>query len=206
MTTKQGDKLKNHYESYNHVIKPLIAAYEAREHIFPTPIFNEIRAFNDHISRCYLDGADEAFVDKQLTRAGRHITRLILDLYKYMITSFHKGRESFEIKTKNVDLSIINNGDFLNNFTTLKTKSINALREAKRIEAITTSTQEEIFTHFEIAFNLYQENEALIESNFKQINWAKNKTLFKKAKPYLVCLLIAIATWLIRDLLNFNFI
>lgn len=41
------------YQDYNTVIKPLIAEVEARTEQFPLPLFNEIRALHDHISRCY---------------------------------------------------------------------------------------------------------------------------------------------------------
>ena len=44
------------YQSYNTVIKPLIAEVEARTEQFPLPLFNEIRALHDHIARCYSDG------------------------------------------------------------------------------------------------------------------------------------------------------
>ncbi len=38
--------LKEYYKTYNEVIKPLIADFEAREEQFPLPIFNEIRALS----------------------------------------------------------------------------------------------------------------------------------------------------------------
>lgn len=42
-------KVRELYESYNAVIKPLIAEVEARIEQFPLPLFNEIRALHDHI-------------------------------------------------------------------------------------------------------------------------------------------------------------
>lgn len=41
------------YKTYNDVIKPLIATIEAKTEKFPTPLFNELRAYNDHIAQCY---------------------------------------------------------------------------------------------------------------------------------------------------------
>lgn len=56
-------KLKNLYQTYNTVIKPLIADIEARYEEFPISIFNEIRAFNDHVARCYRIGIDANWSD-----------------------------------------------------------------------------------------------------------------------------------------------
>ncbi len=83
MTNSHNQILSQHYKLYNTVIKPLIATYEAREQKFPTPIFNEIRAFTDHIARCYIDNAEDDFITKQLSRAGRlSITKLARFLKK----------------------------------------------------------------------------------------------------------------------------
>lgn len=205
MNNAQINLLSEHYKTYNYVIKPLIAAYEAREHIFPTPIFNEIRAFNDHVSRCYLEDASTEFIDKQLKRAGRHITRIILDLYKYLIVSFSDEVNKFERKTKNVDLSIINNGEFYREFSEIRKSGINALREAKRVEATSTSTQDEIFSHFESSFNYFEELDKHIQNHFSEINWAKAKSMFKKHSWIVGVLVGCIFSWIIRDILNWNF-
>ncbi|MFA6865714.1 MAG: hypothetical protein WCS04_07955, partial [Sphaerochaetaceae bacterium] len=177
MDDSQIKTLKSYYETYNDVIKPLIAVYEAREQQFPTPIFNEIRAFNDHVSRCYLEDSNPDFINKQLKRAGRHISRIILDLYKYLIVSFDDTIKRFEKKTRNVDLSIISDGQFYVNFSGLRNNAINAIRTAKRLESSTSNGEDVIFAQFETGFNYYQETVELIDSNFAQINWAKTKSL-----------------------------
>lgn len=204
MNDSQIATLKSHYETYNDVIKPLIAAYEAREQHFPTPVFNEIRAFNDHISRCYLVDSTPDFITKQLNRAGRHISRIILDLYKYLIISFDKSIKRFEKRTRNVDLSIINDGQFYVNFSGLRNNAINAIREAKRLEASTSNGEEIIFAQFETGFNYYQETVELIDSNFANINWAKTKSLIKRSFWFWAAIISAIFSWLITDFLNSN--
>jgi len=205
MTDAQNNVLIEHYSSYNNVIKPLIAAYEAREQVFPTPIFNEIRAFNDHVSRCYIENASKDFIDKQLLRAGRHISRIILDLYKYLIISFSEEIKKFEKKTKNVDLSLVNNGEFYREYSSLRSSSIISLKEAKRLEATTDSDQNDIFSKFEESFNKFQETDNLITSHFSEINWAKTKSLFKKHSWILGVLLTCLVSWMIKDILTWNF-
>lgn len=56
------------YDSYNNIIKPLIAEIEIRYELFPIVIFNEIRAFNDHIARCYLHPNDNKWISSQILR------------------------------------------------------------------------------------------------------------------------------------------
>ena len=70
------------FSQYNQVIKPLIAEIEARSEKMPQPLFNEIRAFTDHIARCYFpDISDERMLD-ELEKANRHIVRITLDCFK----------------------------------------------------------------------------------------------------------------------------
>ena len=107
------DKLTPLYQTYNGVIKPLIAEIEVRFERFPTSIFNEIRAFNDHVSRCYMKPDDTIWINKQISKAKGHIERIVLDCYKYLNVSLYDSViKKFDRKYKGVDLSTINNGDF----------------------------------------------------------------------------------------------
>lgn len=54
MTGSEQQTLAALYKRYNVVIKPLIAEIEARSEKMPLPLFNEIRAFNDHVAHCYV--------------------------------------------------------------------------------------------------------------------------------------------------------
>lgn len=79
------------YNRYNEVIKPLIAEIEVRFESFPTSIFNEIRAFNDHISRCYLKPDYDRWVNAQINKAEGHIERMVLDCYKFLNVSLYNS-------------------------------------------------------------------------------------------------------------------
>ena len=71
------------YVSYCSVIKPLIAQIEARSEKLPLQLFNEIRAFNDHIARCFYNSPSEEYIIQQTDKAQRHISRLALDSLKF---------------------------------------------------------------------------------------------------------------------------
>lgn len=77
-------KLSPLYQTYNEVIKPLIAEIEVRFESFPTSIYNEIRAFNDHVARCYRNINDEELIETQIKKSKGHIERIVLDCYKYL--------------------------------------------------------------------------------------------------------------------------
>ena len=70
------------FSQYNNNIKPLIAEIEARGEVMPQPLFNEIRAFTDHIARCYRKDITDECISDELSKANRHIVRITLDCFK----------------------------------------------------------------------------------------------------------------------------
>ena len=84
VTTLDKDKLSELYGVYVGLIKPLLSEIEANYEQFPEPLFNEIRAFNDHISRCYIPNISQSEIDVQIEKAERHIHRMVFDCYKYL--------------------------------------------------------------------------------------------------------------------------
>lgn len=70
------------YGIYNNTVKPLVANIEAYYQQFPLPILNEIRAFTDHIGRCfYLHDPDK--IDENIKKARSHVKRIVFDCFKY---------------------------------------------------------------------------------------------------------------------------
>lgn len=118
------------YKEYNMVIKPLIAELEARTEQFPLPLFNEIRVLHDHIARCYSERISSNQVDSEIHKAERHVTRIMLDCYKCLNLSLHDEVLLFERQTKNVDLTVLQNGTFYPKYKTLRTKATKMVRKA----------------------------------------------------------------------------
>ena len=67
------EKLKELFDTYNQTLKPLIAEVEVCYEEFPSPVFNEIRAYNDHIARCFIDNTD---IQEELGKAEGHLKRI----------------------------------------------------------------------------------------------------------------------------------
>lgn len=53
MSPAVQDAISKLYAEYTNKLKPLLAFEESVTQNFPGPILNEIRAMNDHVSRCY---------------------------------------------------------------------------------------------------------------------------------------------------------
>jgi hypothetical protein len=174
------DRLSTLYLSYLN-IKPLIAEIEVRYERFPTPILNEIRAFNDHIAHCHMHGVAEEIIEEEIKKAAGHIERLILDCYKFLNVKFHKTLiRAFDKRTKGVNLDAISNGDFFKAYSELKRSIVNELKNAKLTESL---DKKKALALYEKVYNKYSRLEALIISNEKSICWARarfyGRTLFK---------------------------
>lgn len=190
------ERLTPLYHKYNDVIKPLIAEIEVRFESFPISIFNEIRAFNDHVSRCYLKPDDEEWINNQIHKAKGHIERIILDCYKFLNVSLHESViKKFDKEYKGVDLSTINNGDFLIQYKKIVREIIVSLKEAKSKEVL--EDKNESIAIYEKVHNKYTELEDLIEKNNRNLFWAKGKFYVNKGKKFILWLLSSIVSGII---------
>lgn len=195
------ERLTPLYNEYNDVIKPLIAEIEVRFEHFPTSIFNEIRAFNDHVSRCYLKPNNEEWINSQIHKAEGHIERIILDCYKFLNVSLYDSViKKFDKEYKGVDLSNINNGDFLIQHKKLTREIVIKLKDAKSKEVL--EDKSESIAIYEEVHNKYTELEDLIEQNCRNLFWAKGKFYRNKIGNVILWLTSAIlsgivSTWLL---------
>lgn len=95
------------------------------------PLFNEIRVLHDHIARCYSDGITVERKSEEVQKARRHIVHIILDCYKYLNLTLHESLLLFERQTKNIDLTVLKNGEFYPKYRSLRIEAIQAVRRAK---------------------------------------------------------------------------
>lgn len=164
------------YESYLNAIKPLIAEIEARTEKFPLPLFNEIRAFNDHVARCYSSSASDNDILGNIQKAEGHITRIVLDCYKYLNVFIYEEVKKFEKSTKNIDLTNIDNGTFWPEYKRLCKQGRNKKKEAKTIESINKIKALQLLQE---AYNIYVQLENLIDNQIENVKWARVKHRLK---------------------------
>ena len=186
------------YKEYNMVIKPLIAELEARTEQFPLPLFNEIRALHDHIARCFSERISSNQVDSEIHKAERHVTRIMLDCYKCLNLSLHDEVLLFERQTKNVDLTVLQNGTFYPKYKTLRTKATKMVRKAKSLESLDTQSALDTYQN---SYNLYCDLENVIEEVVPDLHWARIRFSVRKSMQVLLWILSAIASGVISIIL-----
>ena len=186
------------YKEYNMVIKPLLAEIEARTEQFPLPLFNEIRALHDHIARCYSERISSNQVDSEIHKAERHVTRIMLDCYKCLNLSLHDEVLLFERQTKNVDLTVLQNGTFYPKYKTLRTKATKMVRKAKSLESLDTQSALDTYQN---SYNLYCDLENVIEEVVPDLHWARIRFSVRKSMQVLLWILSAIASGVISIIL-----
>ena len=182
------------YQDYNTVIKPLIAEVEARTEQFPLPLFNEIRALHDHISRCYSDNVSSEQIDSEIHKAERHVVRIMLDCYKCLNLSLHDEVLLFEKQTKHIDLPVLQDGTFYPRYKTLRMKAIQTVRKAKSLESQDTNAALDTYQQ---SYNVYSELETMIDSVTPDLHWARIRFSVRRLLQVVLWILSAIASGVI---------
>ncbi|MFI3264083.1 MAG: hypothetical protein SNG38_06370 [Rikenellaceae bacterium] len=177
------DKIAGLYLQYINNIKPLIAANEALYAELPMPVINEIRAFNDHIARCYAteaaenmsDSEKQANIESNIRKAEGHIMRATLDCYKFLNLKYQDNIiKKFEDQNKHVDITLINNGDFHASFKRQKNNIYRKLKEAKFLEG--NDKKDQALVIYDEVYSLFNELDDLITSVAGELFWAKTKS------------------------------
>ena len=190
------------YKDYNSVIKPLIAEVEARTEQFPLPLFNEIRALHDHISRCYSEGATNDSIEEDVVKAQRHSLRIMLDCYKYLNLTLHDEVTLFERETKHIDLTVLQNGTFYPKYKEMRSNAIKLVRKAKTEEPLDSV---KALDTYQLSYNAYTEIETLIDSVYTDVHWARVRFSVRRGINILLWLLSAVLSGIISILLSRSF-
>ena len=186
------------YKDYNSVIKPLIAEVEARTEQFPLPLFNEIRALHDDISRCYSEGSTIDSIEEEVVKAQRHSLRIMLDCYKYLNLTLYDEVISFERETKHIDLTVLQNGTFYPKYKELRSTAIKLVRQAKSEESLDSV---KALDTYQLSYNAYTEIETLIDSVCTDVHWARVRFSLRRGLSILLWLFSAILSGIISILL-----
>jgi hypothetical protein len=183
--------LKLSSSTYTNVLKPLIADIEVRFEKFPVPVYNEIRAFHDHIARCYAlleTGKSESeiseYINRQVDKASGHMDRLVFDCYKFFnLALFETVIENFESKTKGLDLRLVGDGSFNSKYREYRQSIIEDLSRAKLLEA--SPEQNKSLEFYQKVRNTYTAFEQLIVQYDTEITEAVNRNKVKNrySKP-----------------------
>lgn len=172
------EELSPLYEDYLKVIKPLIVDIERFYKKFPFQLYNEIRAFNDHVARCY-DAPNQETIGANAKKARGHIDRIMLDCYKFLdVKLFDRIIKRFERRTKRIDLGMIDNGDFYRSYQQIRGAIVGDYKEARRLEA--AEDKKPALDSFDKVYQGYRKLEDLLLENERKICWAIAKFSGKK--------------------------
>lgn len=191
MTQQDRDLIEECYVRYCAVIKPLIANIESLSEKIPLPLFNEIRAFNDHIARCYYLNPDETFIKEQIAKAQRHIERITLDCFKCLNVILYQSIELFERQTKNVDLTVIDNGEFFPQYSRMKIDAATLVKSAKLAEA---ANSDNALDYYQESYNVYARLVEKIDAVSEKVKWAKVRFISKK--------IVTIVAWTVSVIIS----
>jgi hypothetical protein len=183
----------------------LIETYDKQ---FPTGILNEARSLWAHLSKYYIASSD-ADKEHNLLKAEEHLKRTILDCYKYLCISLDDRRAEFEKKYKNLDLSLVDQGEFLRNFIQKKEDAKNLILKARNLDLTLKHkenvTNEDVYGKYKMAYEAHAELDKFIfEDSFGKIEYVWKRALIKDiftkifAVIGLISSVITIYTWLFR--------
>lgn len=177
MQDSYSSQISNIYAAYLNVISPLVIQLENLDGEFPVEILNEVRSIFTHLARCDAS-KDDLYIKENLTKAERHVKRAVLDCFKYLCVSYDEKIKEFEELYKNVDLSYVDNGKFLQKFSSLKKGAIESKKQAQNKE-LKLSHDEDVFTDFEHAYNNYAAVYSLIQDEIPSVEFLKHKAAKK---------------------------
>lgn len=139
---------------------------------------NEIRAVFSHIAKAYVC-ENEKVAWENVNKAKGHIKRAQLDAYKYMCYGFSKYYMEFRELYKNVDLSYVNNGDFINELSKTYASAIVKAKDARLAEAKAHDVAES-YEKYEDAYNEYAAVYKLIVDNLPIMEKLQQKEKLQK--------------------------
>jgi hypothetical protein len=176
------ERIRDIYKTYIEVICPCILQYEVLENSFPTGVLNEIRAIFTHLSKYNLSG-DASIKEKNLSKAEGHIKRSRLDCYKYICIAYEDEYSRFDKRYKNINLSYVDNGEFLPKLIEVVNNAKHLLLEARKTDSFINSDDEantdEAYKKYEKAFDAYSSVYKLITDSFIKFENLKRKTVTK---------------------------
>ena len=161
---KANRMLSELYVTYREILKTRIFLVEILTNEYPIQVLTEIRDFNDHIAKCFLNNENESDCLKELHKAKSHLQRAIADCYKILIQIYFPDKIAFFHKQYEIiHLRMVDNGCFLPELTRLQKIAEDKSFQAKQNEF--NSDGDISCEDFENAFLAYQEVLSHIEKN-----------------------------------------
>lgn len=170
---QESELLDTVFRMYIEDINPFIVRFEVTKGEFPAEIQNEIRAIYGHLARASMAETPEQ-VRSNIEKMKSHSKRALLDCFKYTSILCSDEYDAFMKRYENVDLTYLDNGNFLPDVVSCCKSAREALKNAKIAETSNISEND--------LFDLYQEAYLKFEQLNKKINMAEENAKFLQHK------------------------
>ena len=169
MQEQARDRIKEILTNYREIAKPLMADISRRHRKgnLTVNIYNEVRALNDHIARCFKEDTSDERIAVELNKAEGHIRRLLYDCFKQLNVYLHDRVERIERICYSSRWLYEDGGAFWEKYLQLKKKSIENVEKAKDMESVDS---DEALAFYESGYKAYRELEELFKRN-KRLLW-----------------------------------
>lgn len=152
---EQSELLNTVLRMYIEDINPFIVRFEVSKGEFPVEVQNEIRAIYGHLVRAAMSESSEQIL-RNIEKMKSHSKRALLDCFKYTSIICSDNYDSFMSRYENVDLTYLENGQFLTDIVSRCRKARQSLQEAKVAETSNIS-EEDLFTLYQDAYRQFEE-------------------------------------------------
>lgn len=162
-------KFKELFEFYNGYVKVLYSDMQVHNAL-PNEILFEINAAFDHLDRHYSLGETEEYACKQ---AYGHLKRSCLDIFKLKVKEAAKCYE----KLCEIDIGIIDNGNFINELQRIVRRMKKQAVEARRFEGDKRGDHEQQILAFDKWQPAFKDAITIINDYYDspKVDWAKRR-------------------------------
>lgn len=161
------------FKMYIEDISPFIVNFEINQCEFPVEVQNEIRSIYGHLVRAAMSESPNE-IQRNIEKMKAHSKRALLDCFKYTSIVYSDYYNSFMKRYQGVDLTYIENGNFLREVVKKYENAKTLLKKAKMAEMTNITTDD--------LFDLYNEAYFEFESLHKRIEGAEEDATYLKHK------------------------
>ncbi len=156
------DSLDEIFLMYIEDINPFIVKFESHKSEFPAEVLNEIRAIYGHLVRAAISETQED-VSRNIGKMKSHSKRALLDCLKYIGIIYHDEYIDFMNRYDGVDLTYIDEGNFIKQAVELYNESVGLWQTAK-ISETTNISEDELYGKYQDAYEHYESLHQLLIS------------------------------------------
>ena len=153
--SEQAELLNTIFRMYIEDINPFIVRFEVSKGEFPIEVQNEIRAIYGHLVRATMATSSEQVL-RNIEKMKSHSKRALLDCFKYTSILCSDNYDDFMNRYENIDLTYLENGQFLADIVKRCRDARSDLQKAKIAETSNIS-EDDLFSLYQDAYRQFEE-------------------------------------------------